>query len=411
MSARGPFAPLPESLAGAFDWRNTPHLKDILSALNAVRDDTARFVGGCVRDSLLGAAPKDYDIATSLTPEAVIKALYDAGLRSAPTGLDHGTVTAIAEKGVAEITTLRKDITTDGRRATVSFTDNWEADARRRDFRINAIYLTADGKLFDPVGGLNDIYDKRVQFIGDPYTRIREDYLRILRFFRFTARFAEAIDPSGEAACSALATQIATLSGERIGAEMKAILTLPRGGEAVTAMDRSGVLAAIDVGSYEIPAFIRLKSDYPDAGAMVGLAVLFGESPSIDRRFRLSNAEKSERRAIIKTARQLKDIVDDRSVRRLIYQAGEEIVLQSTQYAVALQQVEAGRANEWREIVANWSCPEFPISGKDLIARGMSPGPDIGRKLAAIEAQWIEDDFPGPGRLDSIIANILAQGG
>ena len=199
-----PFHPLTEEQRAHFSWLTAPHLVKVIAALEAAEPHSARFVGGCVRDSLLGAKPKDFDVATALTPDAATAALKAAGLGVAPTGVEHGTVTAIADHKGVEVTTLRADVSTDGRRATVAFTRDWATDAGRRDFTVNAIYLTPDAKLYDPVGGVADAMAKRVRFIGAPEARIREDYLRILRFFRFSARFCETFDAAGLAACAAL---------------------------------------------------------------------------------------------------------------------------------------------------------------------------------------------------------------
>ncbi|MHA7873403.1 MAG: tRNA nucleotidyltransferase/poly(A) polymerase family protein, partial [Hyphococcus sp.] len=197
MSAQTTFVPLSSDQRVHFDWLDAPHLKKVMTALDSARQGASRYVGGCVRDSLFGERPKDFDIATMLKPEEVMHALSVAGLGAAPTGLDHGTITAIADHRGVEVTTLRADVSTDGRRAVVAFTEDWSVDASRRDFRINALYLTPDAKLFDPVGGLDDIAGRQVRFIGDAEQRIREDYLRILRFFRFSARFSGVFDQDG----------------------------------------------------------------------------------------------------------------------------------------------------------------------------------------------------------------------
>ncbi|NJM35940.1 MAG: CCA tRNA nucleotidyltransferase, partial [Rhodomicrobium sp.] len=202
----------------------SPPASTVVAALETARPGGARFVGGCVRDSLLGVPFKDIDVATTLRPDEVVGALRDAGLRSAPTGIEHGTVTGIVSGVGVEITTLRADVSTDGRRATVAFTTDWAVDARRRDFTLNALYATPHYEVFDAVGGLEDLAAKRVRFIDAPRDRIREDYLRILRFFRFSARFAGGFDENGLRACAEERAGLKRLSAERVGDEMSSIL-------------------------------------------------------------------------------------------------------------------------------------------------------------------------------------------
>ncbi|MEX0644239.1 MAG: CCA tRNA nucleotidyltransferase [Parvularculaceae bacterium] len=276
--------PLAPDEAKHFGWTETAPAKTVIAALEAAAPGAARFVGGCVRDSLIGEAPKDFDIATRLAPPAVIAALKRDGLGAAPTGLDHGTVTAVANHIGVEVTTLRADVSTDGRRATVAFTEDWALDARRRDFRLNAIYLTADKKLYDPEGGVADAKAGRVRFIGAAHDRIREDYLRILRFFRFSARFSAAFDAEGLAACAELKSGIAQLSAERIGDEFSKILALARASLAVDRMAQSSILHEIWPAPPRLDVFAALKALDPEAGAPLGLAALWGAARRGDRR-------------------------------------------------------------------------------------------------------------------------------
>ncbi|HXI86183.1 MAG TPA: CCA tRNA nucleotidyltransferase, partial [Parvularculaceae bacterium] len=306
--------------AACFSWTDRPPVRKIVAALEAARPGGARFVGGCVRDSLIGVEPKDIDIATTLTPDAVVKALKKAGLGAAPTGVEHGTITGVADHVGVEITTLRADVSTDGRHATVAFTEDWARDAERRDFRLNAIYLTTDKKLYDPVGGVEDAKTGRVRFIGAPEDRIREDYLRILRFFRFSARFSTTFDAEGLAACAALKEGMARLSRERVGAEFSAILALPRASEAIEAMAKTGVLAEVWPAEADLAAFAALKWLDPDAPTALGLAALWGKKgEGIDAALRLSNADAARRKKAIAVAAGIAKTMNERAARGALY--------------------------------------------------------------------------------------------
>ncbi len=405
--------PLTAEQRAYFGWLDAPPLKKVIAALEAAETSSARFVGGCVRDSLFGEAPKDFDVATTLAPEAVVAALKKAGLRSAPTGLEHGTVTAIADHQGVEVTTLRADVSTDGRRATVQFTRDWAVDAGRRDFTINAIYLTPEGRLYDPVGGIADAKTGTVRFIGDAATRIREDYLRILRFFRFTARFSERCDGPGLAACAALKDGIARLSAERIGAEFMAILNLPRAAFALTAMRESGVLKEIWDAPANIDAVRRLKDIAPQVSAPVALAVLFGEGGAgVGTRLRLSNAEKAIRSNALRGAEKISPGLADKEVRVLVYRLGRDVFQDAAAAACALERIDEAEYARIAGIAESWTPPALPISGRHIIDAGVKRGPAVARILAAIEAQWVDEDFPDAPRLQEILrAQIAAAGG
>ncbi|MEM9617758.1 MAG: CCA tRNA nucleotidyltransferase [Pseudomonadota bacterium] len=387
-----------------FAWLDAPHLKKVISALDKAEADASRFVGGCVRDSLFGEAPKDFDVATLLTPDAVIKALQAAGLAAAPTGIDHGTVTAIADHQGVEVTTLRADVATDGRRAVVAFTRDWAEDAGRRDFRLNAIYLTPDGHLFDPVAGLDDIAARRIRFIGDPDQRIREDYLRILRFFRFTARFSDNLDADGLGACDRLKTGIDVLSAERIGAEMMAILSLPRAGAALRAMRDIGVLDHIWDAPADIDSIERLKKIAPDAAAPVALAILFGEAGGgIGARLRLSNAEKSIRSNALKGADAIVPDLSEPQARVLIYRLGKDVFQDATAVAAAQGEISQSDYDRLISLVDQWTPPVLPVSGRHIVDRGIKQGPAVAHILARVERQWIDEGFPDELRVREIL--------
>lgn len=406
----GDLTPLTKEQRLRFAWLDAPAPREVIAALEQVEPSSARFVGGCVRDSLFGEAPKDFDIATTLTPEAVMDALRAAQLGAAPTGLEHGTVTAIAHHQGIEVTTLRADVSTDGRRATVAFTRDWAVDAGRRDFTINAIYLTPDGRLYDPAGGVADAKAARVRFIGDPAQRIREDFLRILRFFRFSARFSQIFDPEGLAACARLKDGIALLSAERVGAEMMAILALPRAVFALRAMQDSGVLAQVWDAPASIDALARLKEAAPDASPPVALAVVFGAAGTgIGSRLRLSNAEKAVRSNALAAASAIAPGQSDKQVRALIYRFGREVFLDGAATARAFGTIDAEEHARLRRIAEAWEAPALPVSGRHVLAAGVPAGPAVARILSEIEEQWIAEDFPPPSRVAEILKERCAE--
>ncbi|GAB4525377.1 MAG: CCA tRNA nucleotidyltransferase [Amphiplicatus sp.] len=410
MSAEETLRALSAQEAPHFAWASSPRVRRVVAALEAARPASARFVGGCVRDSIMGLAPKDVDVATTLKPDEVIAALESARLRYAPTGLAHGTVTAICERKPVEITTLRADVTTDGRRATVAFTDDWDVDARRRDFRLNAIYLTTDGRLYDPVGGVADAKTGRVRFIGDPHARIREDYLRILRFFRFTARFAETFDAQGLAACAAERAGLAILSRERVGDEMSKILALPRAAFAIEAMAKTGVLAAVWPAPADLDALAALKRLAPDAPAPLALAALWGEGgEGIDAALRLSNADARRRKTALAAARAVSLDMRERDARACLHRFGEAAFRAGALLAAA--RAGGGKEPSARldALLAVAPPPPFPFTGKDVVRRGVAPGPDVAKVLRQTEEAWIAEDFPPRERLERILADKAAQ--
>jgi len=393
-----------------FDWLDAPHLTTIVAALEAAEAGSVRFVGGCVRDSLIGETPKDVDIATTLEPEAVLAALDRAGLKAAPTGLAHGTVTAIADHRGVEVTTLRADVSTDGRRATVAFTRDWAVDAGRRDFRLNAIYLTPDGRLYDPVGGVADAEARRVRFIGDPAARIGEDYLRILRFFRFGARFSQTYDAEGLAACAALKDGLARLSAERVGAEMTAILALPRAGFAACAMAAAGVLERIWPAPAELDALARLKQAAPAAPAPLALAALYGDGgEGIGKALRLSNAEKAVRRRAVEGAARIAPGLSGHAVRKLIYALGVDGFADAVECAHARLRLDAAERARLLGVLNDWTAPVFPYGGRHAVEAGLAPGPAVSAVLRAAEAAWVDEDFPGEPRAGEIFRSALAS--
>jgi poly(A) polymerase len=402
-------APLAPDARARFDWIASAPVQKILAALTANDPGAARFVGGCVRDSLIGVRPKDIDIATTLTPEAVMAALRAAGLAAAPTGLDHGTLTAIADHFPIEVTSLRADVSTDGRRAAVAFTTDWETDARRRDFTLNALYLTPDLRLFDPVGGLADLSARRVRFIGPPEDRIREDFLRILRFFRFSARFAADFDGPGLAACAALKAGLGRLSAERIGDELTKILAHPAAARAARAMSETGVLGEVWPAPADLETFRRLKIVAPEAGAPLGLAALWGAGgEGIDARLRLSNADGQRRRRAVERAPLVAADLSDQAIRALIYRFGSAGFRDALTLAKARAPDPAAYVRH-DALAASFFPPQPPFSGHDVLAAGIGEGPEVAAVLAAAEARWIAEDFPPPARGKAILAEEIAR--
>jgi poly(A) polymerase len=390
-----------------FGWTSLSPAAPVMAALEARARGGSRFVGGCVRDSLRGQSPKDIDIATILKPDEVEAALAAAGLKSAPTGVDYGTITGIADRRGVEITTLRADVTTDGRRAVVAFTRDWAVDAGRRDFRLNAIYLTPDLQLFDPVGGVADAKADAVRFIGAADDRIREDYLRILRFFRFSARFAGGFDAQGLAACAACAGGLKRLSAERIGDEFSRLLALPQAALAIDAMWAAGVLEEVWSAAPRRAIFRRLKDRAPDAPPPLGLAALFGaDGEGIDSALRLSSALAHRRKRALKAAEQMRPDLDERAARAHLHRLDAD----AWRDGVLLFEAETGR--DWPALATlpdRNPPPDFPLRGKHVVAAGVPPGPRVAKILKAIEDQWVAEDFPARERLDAMLKERCSE--
>ena len=387
-------------------WMSSAPTRAVIDALEAAGGPgAARFVGGCVRDALLKRSIGDIDIATTLTPEVVTKALTDAGLKAVPTGVEHGTVTAIADHKPFEITTLRRDVETDGRRAVVAFTDNWAEDAARRDFRLNALYLEPDGTLHDPTGGgVDDARAGRIVFVGDAETRIREDYLRILRFFRFFAWFGRGDpDPAGLKACAALKDGVKALSGERVSKELLKLLAADDPRAAMRLMAASRVLPAllpeaeglrrfdtlveIETGMlFEDDADLRLAALLPDNREGVTTAA---------RRLRLSNALRDRLLAACSDDLKLTSFMSPREMRRAIYRLGPKTFKDRVKLAWAASDRTATYV-QWRMLYAYadaWTPPPFPLDGAQIMAAGVPAGPLIGQVRREVEDWWIDLDF------------------
>ena len=379
------------------DLPNVPGLAAVIAALNG----QVRLVGGVVRDTLAGVATKDIDLATPLAPEAVMAALKAAGLKAVPTGLAHGTVTAVAEGRPFEITTLRRDVATDGRHAEVAFTDDWREDAARRDFTINALYADpVTGEVFDYFGGLADLEAGIVRFIGAPLQRIAEDHLRILRFFRFHARFGSGgPDAASLSACQTRANDLMALSRERIAMELLALLALPNPAPTLALMIESGIFVPVLPEIADAAPVTHLVTREAEAGivpdALRRLCALIAPDPvlaeDIANRLKLSNAQR--KRMIAVAARTAEDASAPRA---LAYWQGVE---------VAIDRLLLGNGDP--RPLMDWTPPRFPINGGAIVARGVQAGPEVARILQSAERQWVAEGFPEAARAEAIVAALI----
>jgi poly(A) polymerase len=395
-----------ESL-GALGWMTAPATRAVIDALEAAGGaGCARFVGGCVRNAVLRKPISDIDIATTLTPDAVTEALAAAGLKAIPTGIEHGTVTAVAKGKPFEITTLRRDVETDGRRAVVAFTTDWAEDAQRRDFRLNALYADPSGRLYDPTaGGLADAHAGRIVFVGDAETRIREDALRILRFFRFQAWYGRGEpDATGLAACAALKGLIGQLSAERVSAELLKLLGAEDPRPAVRLMAQTGVLAevlpeAVGLARFESLVGIETEMLFTE-DALLRLAALLRDDPAaaggLADRLRLSNAQKDRLVAALNPEPRLVSWMSPREARRLVYRLGTDPFCDRITLAWAASNRPAATP-QWRALLPtaqSWTAPRFPLDGDEVMAAGVPKGPLVGEVMREVEAWWVENDFP-----------------
>jgi len=363
-------------------------MAELLQALSALDRET-RYVGGCVRDTLLGLPVSDVDLATRLEPDEVMKRLRSMHIKAVPTGIAHGTVTAVLKEGPVEITTLRRDVSTDGRRATIAFTDDWKEDAARRDFTINA--LSADPKtleIFDYFGGLADLEARRVRFIGDPLIRIAEDHLRILRFFRFHARFGSGKpDAASLGACTARANDLMALSRERIADEVLRLLSLPDPAATVALMIERRIFQPVlpEIGNVDrLKALIEAERTAGEAPeGLRRLAALLPQSPGIaaavGTRLRLSN------KSVKRLASAAEPLPPEQKPEILAYAIGRD---------EAVDRLLLARRAEDAAALADWTRPRLRIGGGDLIGMGLAPGPMVARTLQSVEREWAAAGFP-----------------
>ena len=365
--------------------------------------DAARLVGGVVRDALLGVEAADVDIATVHPPEESRRLLKAAGMESVPTGIAHGTVTALTVEGPIEVTTLRRDVETDGRHAVVAFTDDWRADAARRDFTMNALYAEADtGRVHDYHGGRADLEVGRVRFIGDPARRIAEDRLRVLRFFRFTARFGREPDAEGLAACRTAAGTLDRLSVERVTAELMRLLALPSPGDTVASMLGADVLAGVLPEATEVKRYRALLAAEDAAGLerspVRGLAALLLPDSElaerVARRLRLSRADRTR---LVAAAR----LGSGQGLPAVLHTLGREGAVDR----LLLSGAPSGLVRE--AVVA--ALPDFALGGRDVIALGVEPGPEVSRLLKAAEARWLAEGLPDAARQRALLAEVVGR--
>ncbi|WP_439476181.1 CCA tRNA nucleotidyltransferase [Brevundimonas sp.] len=397
-------------------WLTAPATRAVMAALEAAGGPgCARFVGGCVRNALIGAPVADIDLATTLKPEETDRAIRAAGLKAVPTGIAHGTVTAVSERQPFEITTLRRDVSTDGRNATVAFTDDWAEDAARRDFRLNALYADGEGRVFDPTGeGMADAAAGRIVFVGDPGTRIREDFLRILRFFRFFASYGRG-EPDGAAleACRALAPGMQRLSSERVSKELMTLLAAPDPRVAMAAMTDAGVLAQILPEASNGPLFeaaVQLSAD-----PVIRLMTLFPTDERLVReastRLRFPNATRDRLAAAAVAAPGVSLAMSDPEVRAAVYRHGGRAVTDVLHRCWAENPAGADGARRLLALAESWKRPSMPVGGRELARLGVEPGPETGRLLKAFEDGWIADDFPSDGHAERLAALVSSTRG
>ncbi|MCY4479027.1 MAG: CCA tRNA nucleotidyltransferase [Rhodospirillales bacterium] len=407
-------------------WITAPATRAVIDALTADGADV-RFVGGCVRDALLGRESADIDIGTPDPPERVLALLENAGIetRTVPRGIEHGTVTALAGGERYEITTLRRDERTDGRHAEVAFTDDWREDAARRDITINAMSAAPDGTLYDYFGGQEDLKAGRVRFVGDPATRIAEDHLRILRFFRFDAWYGRGEpDDDALAACKDAARTIPSLSGERVQAEMLKLLAAPDPVPAIETMREIGVLAELmpEVqGTEYLARLVAIENNHAEADPVRRLTSLmldtyygasdFAALSVLVNRWRLSGDDGARLAALTDLPAALNDDLDARDLRALLYRLGSDRVRDLILMTWAVQD-KAGSETTRRammETARAWQAPAFPLTGSDVLAQGVDAGPKVGQLLKTVEDWWIERDFAPDRtalleRLDALVA-------
>jgi len=380
----------------AVEWTQREDLAALVAALGAGQ---VRWVGGAVRDTLLGQPVTDIDAATLHRPGKVIALLEKAGIRAIPTGFDHGTVTALLEGGKVEVTTLRRDVSTDGRRATVAYATDWREDAARRDFTLNALYADpATLEVFDYFGGEEDLHAHRIRFIGDARDRIREDHLRILRYYRFQARFGSELDPEAEEACAELAPTLKGLSRERVAMELLNLLALPDPALTLGRMEQRGVLPVVlpEADANGVVALTNLTVEESRQGVapdpLRRLAALLPADPKttdqVAARLRLSAAQR--KRLVTAADRTLDD------ARALAYRLGRDEAIDRLLLTGADVSPLTG-----------WDIPELPLKGGEIVARGVSAGPEVARVLQAVEARWVDEGFPDRARVEELLVEEL----
>ena len=384
-------------------WMTDARTRAVMRALKAEGGD-ARFVGGAVRNALLGEPVGDIDIATPIVPDEVMRLLEAAGLGAVPTGLEHGTVTAISEGKPFEVTTLRRDVETFGRRAVVAFTGDWAEDAARRDFTMNALYADEAGTVYDTVGGVADLHARRVRFVGEARTRIREDYLRILRLFRFHAWYGRGgIDREAFDAATAEKGGLKLLSGERVQNELFRLLAAADPIPALAAMESAGILMEILPGALDVVRLahlIAIKDVHGFPGQPVlRLAALLSDSPDTARNvastLKLSNADRDRLVDAATADARIAAGLPPPQARGLLYRLGRQCFQDQLLLRWAASGAEPDDSG-WHALLSlaeQWKKPVFPLDGRDAMAAGFEQGPKIGEVLRDLEQSWIDADF------------------
>jgi len=409
----------PPALLKDAAWLREGALARLLDVLG--RDgEEARVVGGAVRNALLGEPIREFDIATTAVPQEVIRRATAAGFRPVPTGIEHGTITVVIGSRPFEVTTLREDVETFGRHASVRFGRDWRADAQRRDFTMNALSAGADGVVFDYVGGLADLNARRVRFIGDANKRIAEDYLRILRFFRFHAAYGHGLpDAAGLAACIAARAGLGQLSRERVRMELLKLLLARHATPALAAMAESGLLVPVLGGVPDLAGFQNMAKVETAAGVQADPVQRLGalgariaeDAERLWQRLRLSNVE-HERLASMAESWWRISPADEKGARALLYRLGPERFVDRVLLAWARSPATA-HDPAWRALAAlpgHWTAPVFPLKAADFIKRGVPQGPALGAALHEAEAAWIAADFPAePAAIAAIAAAAVAE--
>jgi poly(A) polymerase len=408
---------MPAQLADAA-WLKEGEVARLLSVLNREGEE-ARVVGGAVRNALLRLLVGEIDVATTAVPEEVMRRVDAAGWKAVPTGVEHGTVTVVIDGHPFEVTTLRQDIETFGRRARVMFGRDWRADAERRDFTINALSAAADGTVFDYVGGLEDIAARRVRFIGDPQQRIAEDYLRILRFFRFHAHFADGPpDAKGLLACIKARADLDTLSRERVRMELLKLFVAPRAAATLAIMAESGLLGPVLGGVPYIADFAKMADVEAALGAdadpvrrLGALNVMVSEDAErLAQRLRLSNAE-AERLMALEPWWRVSPSAGEQAARTLLYRLGPQSF--TDRVLIAWSRARADVADsKWRALASlpqRWAAPAFPLKAADFTRRGLAAGPALGVAMRAAKEAWIAADFPADSGAIEAIAERAAR--
>jgi len=395
-------------------------LKRLLDLLSEAGGE-ARIVGGAIRNALLGVHVHEVDVTTTLLPDEVMARAAKAGIRAIPTGITHGTVTLIVDGESFEVTTLREDVETDGRHAVVRFGGDFKLDAQRRDFTVNALSMDHDGRIHDETNGLADIEARRIRFIGDAKTRIREDYLRILRFFRFSAFYTQGpLDAEGLAASSALREGLSFLSKERIRTELLKLLDAPRAAEVIGIMSELGLLGLLLTLAPDPQRLRRLITLQPQADSILRLAALCVLTPEDAERLRealrLSNEEHkrlASAAAVTLALHEAKAPLPEYDLQRLLFEDGRQAALDGVALIQACARSE--EANAWQQsldFLAQAPAPHLPFSGADLQKRGFEQGKALGQALKDLQARWIRAGFPQePHRLAQLLDEVAGKPG